>query len=190
MTKSAVEKQAYQRLWNASHPGKKNEYARRSAAKKRSDPIRRKKMNEQTNIWRAARLKSDPDFRESERLRRKNSRATPEKWAKTKVREIKIKAQKHGLDFDLTAEWLLQAIPQVCPIFQTHFVFGSRSPYNASVDRLLPDGGYTRVNVRVISQEANLIKRRCADPKVFRRLALWLEFELASGPVVESRVAA
>ena len=55
-----------------------------------------------------------------------------------------------------------------------------RSPQNASVDRLLPDGGYTRANVRVISQEANLIKRRCTDPVVFQRMAIWLERELAA----------
>ena len=190
MTKSTMEKQAYQLAWNVAHPGKKNEYARRSMAKKRSDPLRRAQMNVQSRAWRAARLKSDPTFREAERLRRKGSRATLENWAKTKVREIKIRAQKQRVDFDLTAEWLLHAIPQVCPIFQTPFVFGSRSPCNASVDRLSPDGGYTRANVRIISQEANLIKRRCVNPEVFRRMALWLELELAERPVVESRVAA
>lgn len=153
---------------------------RRWYDKVHADPVLLARQNQATREWRKAKLANKPDFRASENLRRKGRRATPEKWASAQVAAIKIRAQKIGIPFDLTADWLLAAIPAVCPIFQTPFVFGRRSPQNASVDRLLPDGGYTRANVRVISQEANLIKRRCTDPVVFQRMAIWLERELAA----------
>ena len=114
------------------------------------------------------------------RLPRRN---TPKKWAVATVSDIKRRAQKQGLAFDLTAEWLLSIVPPICPIFLTPFVFGRLSPQNASVDQLLPGDGYTRTNVRVISLEANLLKRRCTDPAVFRRLADWVEQELQVLPL-------
>lgn len=71
---------------------------------------------------------------------------------------IKVRAKKKGLPFDLTLEDLF--FPDLCPVLGIPMVersgkFNDNSP---SIDRLIPEKGYVKGNVRIISYRANRIK--------------------------------
>lgn len=52
---------------------------------------------------------------------------------------------------------------------------GSRRDNTASIDRIVPQLGYTQGNVRWLSWLANRIKNNCTDPEVFRSIADYVE---------------
>lgn len=97
----------------------------------------------------------------------------PKTWPQRACYQMKYKAKKLGIEFDMRPEDL--QVPAVCPFTLLPFDFGQKSgkasPQSPSVDRIKPDRGYVRGNVRVISNHANMVKNSCTDPDVFQRLA-------------------
>jgi hypothetical protein len=97
----------------------------------------------------------------------------PQTWAKRACYQIKHKAKELGIAFDLRPEDL--PAPAVCPFTLLPFDFGPKngkpSPRSATVDRIRPDKGYVRGNVRVISMRANVAKSDIVDAAIFERLA-------------------
>ena len=81
------------------------------------------------------------------------------------------RAKTKGLLFDLALEDII--IPPVCPILGLIITIGD---YRAAphLDRIVPERGYTRGNVRVISGQANRIKTD-ATPAEIRKVADFLE---------------
>lgn len=81
-----------------------------------------------------------------------------------RVQKLKSKCKRLGIRFDITEEDV--HIPDVCPVLgvkltRTPYTTGCHkgySPYSPSVDRVDPDLGYVKGNVRVISSRANLLK--------------------------------
>lgn len=70
----------------------------------------------------------------------------------------KYSAKKKGLPFNLEAEDII--IPEFCPVLgiklaKSDHKQGGSSP---SLDKIVPEKGYVKGNVRVISQRANLLK--------------------------------
>lgn len=96
----------------------------------------------------------------SERMRLKNQ--THGKFYTLQWRifhAAKTRAKKKGLPFDITIDDVV--IPEVCPLLEIPLVkgtvgFNGNSP---SLDRVVPDLGYVKGNVWVISMRANSIKR-------------------------------
>ena len=86
----------------------------------------------------------------------------------------KRRATLGALDFDLTPDYLKTIWPKgnKCPVLGTKFGKGKAA---ASLDKLNPKKGYVQGNVAVISLRANLMKSDVTDPKLFRRLADWME---------------
>lgn len=70
----------------------------------------------------------------------------------------KARAKQRGVHFDLHESDV--TIPDVCPLLGTPFVFnkGKPTPYSPSLDRIVPELGYTKGNVMVISMRANVAK--------------------------------
>ena len=69
------------------------------------------------------------------------------------------RAKKLGLDFDLTLEDIV--VPKFCPILGIELRHGfkdSSRECSPSVDRILPEKGYVRDNIQVISYLANRMK--------------------------------
>jgi hypothetical protein len=97
----------------------------------------------------------------------------PETWAKRACYQMKHKAKELRLDFNLTPADLI--VPAFCPFTLLPFDFGPKNgkprPQSPSVDRIRPDKGYIRGNVRVISLRANVAKSDITDAAVFERLA-------------------
>ena len=68
------------------------------------------------------------------------------------------RAKKFNLDFDLTVEDIV--IPEFCPICEIRIKVstGKQSRFSPTLDRVDNTKGYTKDNVRVISQRANTKK--------------------------------
>lgn len=82
----------------------------------------------------------------------------------------KSRAKAKGLAFDLEVEDIL--VPEVCPILKIPL---ERNNYEAapSLDRIRMDGGYTKDNVQVISNKANMMKNNATD-KELELFAEWI----------------
>ena len=86
-------------------------------------------------------------------------------WAAKAVGRCKNRAKRNGIPFDMNKDDLLDPttgkLPVFCSIF-THFQLdyaaGTDQRRWASVDRIKPELGYVRGNVRVISMSANMAK--------------------------------
>jgi hypothetical protein len=86
----------------------------------------------------------------------RNRRAANPKAAM--LERAKERAGRAGLKFALTTEDI--EIPDICPVVLAIpiVVGGSRSGNSPSLDRIVPDDGYTPDNVRVVSSKANGMK--------------------------------
>lgn len=83
---------------------------------------------------------------------------THQGWASTKVGSLKQSAKKRGIDFDMTAEDLLEiGQPKVCKYLgmELDYAADSIKPESASVNRIDPRKGYVRGNIEIISNKAN-----------------------------------
>ena len=87
----------------------------------------------------------------------------------------KSRASEKKLDFNLTSEDI--NIPDICPVLGVPLAFKEekRSPNSASLDRIIPEKGYTKGNVAIISWRANTLKRDCVDPEELRKVANYIE---------------
>jgi len=70
----------------------------------------------------------------------------------------KARAERKGVPFNL--QECDVSIPDVCPLLGTPFSFneGKPTPHSPSLDRIVPELGYTKGNVMVISMRANVAK--------------------------------
>lgn len=86
------------------------------------------------------------------------------------VRSAKERAKKMGLPFNITAEDVI--IPNYCPALGIPLKIGTGhpTPNSPSLDRIVPELGYTKGNVMVISHKANTIKND-ATPEEIKRVA-------------------
>jgi len=82
---------------------------------------------------------------------------------KRKIRQLLVngaraRARLHGLPFDITQEDVV--IPSRCPILGIEIKIseGGIGPGSPSLDKLIPELGYVRGNVFVISHRANTLK--------------------------------
>lgn len=78
------------------------------------------------------------------------------KWAYTLVSKIKDRARIKGLEFDLS--WEDVVAPDVCPVLGIPVSKELSKEHWPTVDRIDNTRGYTRDNIRVISNRANRIK--------------------------------
>lgn len=92
----------------------------------------------------------------------KERRANPETWAKATIVTIRARAKRFNTPFEIVADDLV--LPKVCPVLGIPIILGAgtramTNPNAPSVDRFDNTKGYTKENVRVISNRANLLKR-------------------------------
>lgn len=68
------------------------------------------------------------------------------------------RAKKRGLDFSIEESDVV--IPAICPVLGIPIENGPKGfhPNSPSVDRFIPEAGYTKENIRVISMRANKLK--------------------------------
>lgn len=79
---------------------------------------------------------------------------------KMMLRSAKHRAKKKGLPFDITVEDII--VPEYCPVLKIKLEAnggtGGAKRNSPSLDRIIPELGYVKGNVQVISNAANLLK--------------------------------
>lgn len=93
---------------------------------------------------------------------------------------IKQRCIKKGIKFDLTTDYLKEIWTGRCPVFDTEIklnVCEGRRPRDtehvASIDRIDPNKGYVRSNVRWFSMKANFMKSD-STPEEMKKFATWI----------------
>lgn len=117
--------------------------------------------------------------REKIKARGRNYRLTvfnpyrTEHWEEEKVKKVRIRAKKNNIPFNLEPSDLLP-LPKFCPIFGIllDYTGGSDKRIRASVDRIKPELGYVKGNVRIISTAANYAKLD-GDDSIFDAIRLY-----------------
>lgn len=108
---------------------------------------------------------------ERDRVRRAFERDPKGTWIMHALRAARKRAKASGIPFELQKADV--ELPDVCPVFGSTLDYGrgkGRRPYESpSLDRLRPELGYVRGNVRVVCYRANQL-RSDATLEELRRL--------------------
>ncbi len=91
---------------------------------------------------------------------------SPEAFKKRKISDIlhgaRVRSKEKKLKLNLDREYLIGIFPKdsICPILNKKMIWGSGVLKNNSIslDRIIPEKGYTRGNVRFVSHIANTLK--------------------------------
>lgn len=102
----------------------------------------------------------------------KKMRGSLDFWKRILLYSAKQRATKLNLPFNLTLDDV--SIPEKCPIFGTILEISTKiaKDNSPSLDRIIPNLGYVKGNVIVISYRANVLKRD-ASPDELMKLALF-----------------
>lgn len=86
----------------------------------------------------------------------------------------KMRAKKRGLPFDIEISDIV--IPTHCPVLGIPLVSGRGRPNDGSpsLDKYIPELGYVKGNVNVISHKANAMKSNATTDET-RKLLEWME---------------
>ena len=101
--------------------------------------------------------------------RSKKTSATPEAYIRVLNTQLKSQRLKQGIQYDLTTEevieiWGVQegkcALSGVLMTHQRDGTYGDKKPkeFNASIDRINPQGPYVRENVQLVAARVNTMK--------------------------------
>ena len=144
-------KREYERAWRAANPDKVRETER---AWRAANPD---KVREMARAWREANPEKNREASRAWCARRITSDPVSYKCA-IMLRSAKARSSLKNLAFDITIDDI--STPMTCPVLGIELdwrnrVSASNSP---SLDRIIPELGYVRGNVMVISNRANMIK--------------------------------
>lgn len=105
-------------------------------------------------------------------------RSHPENVMKHLLMSAKFRAKKKGVPFELKHGDL--KLPKVCPVLGIPIIPGSKSSKSnsPSIDRFIPEKGYVKGNVQVISMLANELKGDDTLEQL-RGLGDWIQVEIA-----------
>lgn len=99
----------------------------------------------------------------------------------------RYRAKEISVPFSIEREDVI--IPEVCPVLGIPIILdsgrlngGMQCHNSPTLDRLIPELGYVRGNVQIISWRANDLKRDCIDPEAFERIAAYLRLNLPNVP--------
>jgi hypothetical protein len=144
------------------------------------NPAARIKEKAQQARRHAELMASSPEYHQAHNARNnarlKARRQNPDTWPRIALNQIRTRALKKGLAFDLTPEDILA--PVHCPVLGIKLEYGASVANFASptVDRLRPELGYVKGNVNVISHRANTIKSNATSAEV-QAVADWMRAE-------------
>jgi len=84
-------------------------------------------------------------------------------------RAARDRAKINSLDFDIEVSDII--IPEICPVLKVSLDI--KTKYAPSLDRIIPEKGYTKGNIQVISRKANLMKQDATQEEL-ERFADWV----------------
>ncbi len=93
-------------------------------------------------------------------------------WSRTSAEyrmwnRAKFRAKEKGLPFNLVIDDI--EIPEFCPVLGVPFIEGDPD-YTTSLDRLIPEKGYVKGNVMVMTNKANRMKSNATKEEVVKLL--------------------
>jgi len=145
---------------------------------KECNRVKRLADRDRHNAYRVAKWKADPEYREhylayhreryvreKDKLRAYQGRhySIPLNKLKYLITNVKSRAAKNGLDFDLDHTKMF--IPTHCKYLGMELTYThkqGRKPSTISIDRIDPTKGYTMDNVQIISDKANRMKQNAS----------------------------
>jgi hypothetical protein len=116
------------------------------------------------NYFRKLRIKLCPEYKEEIYQQKKESRERNIEQAM--LTSAKNRAARKGLEFNLELSDIV--IPDVCPLLEVPFQFGTKDSYDysPSLDRIDNSKGYIKGNVQVISMKANAMKNSASPDEL------------------------
>ena len=116
---------------------------------------RNSKRKDSINQRRRFRLKNDLEF--SQRIKNFKKVSYRKNVTTTILANAKRRAKALNLPFTITKEDLI--IPDICPILEIPILIGKQNYGNSpSLDKKIPELGYVKGNIRIISMKANVMK--------------------------------
>jgi len=112
---------------------------------------------------------NNPDKHNPEKRKEQNREYRKSNPFRIKLLRSKQRSKKKGLAFDLDKEYLEQLWDEcggICSMTGIPMLIVSKegtSPFVVSVDRIIPEKGYVKGNVRLISNWYNLTRRNFGD---------------------------
>lgn len=136
-----------------------------------SDPEFRERMLQSAKRYHANKRATDPEYLRSRSEYNKanaayfNKKATQynsERPFACAFRRLRMRAKQLGLAFDLSEEYLTNIWTGKCAVFDTPlcvpYSTKHQDPNKAAIDRIVPELGYVRDNVKWVSNKATIIK--------------------------------
>jgi hypothetical protein len=169
-----------QRPHKAEHEYSANPTAIYNRLRRERNPAIRVKEKTQQARRHAELMASSPEYRQAHNARNnarlKARRQNPDTWPRIALNQIRTRALKKGLAFDLTPEDI--SAPVHCPVLGIKLEYGAKLANFSSptLDRLRPALGYVKGNVNVISHRANTIKSNATSVEV-QAVADWMRAE-------------
>lgn len=117
-------------------------------------------------------IQAERSHRHKEKLREEN----PKRYTARQMRSsAKKRAEALGLNYDLDADYIESIFPECCPVLGVEMKYGGgeKCKSSASLDRIIPERGYVKGNVMVISLLANTMKNE-ASPNELKEFARWI----------------
>lgn len=148
---------------------RENERTRRALKKESLCDEDRKRLSEQRRVARERRMARDiAHHREVARKYKRDGKGWFYSWANA----IKQRAADKGLPYDLDADYIQSILPTHCPVLGIELVRragrSGNSPSSPTVDRIVPELGYVRGNVMIISKRANQIKSDASPEEIMK----------------------
>jgi hypothetical protein len=101
----------------------------------------------------------------------------------TNLAVTRYNCKKNNVPFDLDLEYLLEIAVEKCPVFGFELAWngvrGSIQPNSPSLDRIVPELGYIKGNVRYLSNQANTMKSY-ATKEQLKQFAEWVARDLVN----------
>lgn len=119
----------------------------------RNDPeYQRKKKERQAGYKRA------PDYAEKKAKRVQQYHDNSDNYKKRMLSQAKSRAKQQNLPFNLTIDDIV--LPEKCPLLEIPLNVGTthNCENSYSLDKIIPEKGYVKGNIQVISRKANAVK--------------------------------
>lgn len=164
-----LKKNEYMREYYRKNPEVRERAKAAASARRKENPDRHRDENRE---WARKKRAEDENFGKaaSQRYRQTHQKEVQERtlaWAHARpgvylYYNAKYRAKRLGLPFDLEKSDIV--VPEVCPVLGIPIDpnkrgRGSISPNSPSVDRIIPERGYVKGNICVISWRANDLKK-------------------------------
>lgn len=105
-----------------------------------------------------------------------DDKSTIEKHVNRTLSHIKSRAKKLGVPFNLSTEYAISIVVDICPALEIKLAWTERKgrqPNSPSLDKIIPELGYVEGNVMWLSNKANTMKNDATKDQL-KKFANWI----------------